>query len=59
MTEAALVQERVNAALVTEALLLQACVGSLLDKQLGKHFKTLIRSLSVEAELAGDDNEPP
>lgn len=44
--EADLARKRINLGHVTEALLIQSAVASLLDKQAAKDFQSLIRKLS-------------
>ena len=48
--EAALVVERENGRMVSEALLLQSAVGSILSRQARSAFTKKIKSLNVEAK---------
>lgn len=44
--EAEIVRDRVNGLLVSEAVLIQHAVGSLLSKEAAKSFKELVESLN-------------
>lgn len=46
--ESTLVTERQNGLLATEGVVLQAAAGSIMSKEGGKHFKTLVERLSGE-----------
>lgn len=47
--EVALVTERINSILVTEALLTQMAVSSLFSKEAGKAFKEIVEGLNGKA----------
>ncbi len=57
--EAAMVIERENTRLVTEAQLIQYAIGSILSKDSRKHFDKMIRSLNVIAVVHDEQDELP
>ncbi len=48
--EALIVQERENARLSTEALLVQGAAGGVMSKKGADHFKKMVKGLNVESE---------
>jgi hypothetical protein len=49
--ESALVIERVNGSIVTDANLLQSAIGSVLSKEMGTQFRELVDKLNVETRV--------
>lgn len=48
--EAKLISDRENSRRVTEAVVMQATISSVLSKEGGKHFKELLEQLNPETE---------
>lgn len=57
--EAAMIIERDNARIVTEAQLIQYAIGSILSKDSRKHFDKMIRQINVIAVPFDDEKELP
>jgi hypothetical protein len=55
--ESALVIERVNGSIVTDANLLQSAIGSILSMKMGTQFQELVDQLNVETRVLEGQQE--